>query len=326
VVARYERPTVGRSVWQVANTLVPYAALWYAMARSLSVSYWLTLLLAIPAAGFFVRLFVIFHDCGHNSFFASRRANRVVGTILGMVTFTPYDHWRHLHALHHATSSDLDRRGAGDVWTLTVEEYRAAPWWTRCSYRLLRNPVVLFGVAPLVLFGLIHRFPPLKAGRRARASVLWTDLGLLGTAALIAPLIGIRGYLLIQVAVLTLAASAGMWLFYVQHQFEGAYWARRHEWDYVAAALHGSSFYRLPRVLQWFTANIGFHHIHHLSPGIPNYRLEACANADPRFRAVRHLTLLASLKALTYRLWDERRQAWVGYAAVRSRGVEQPRG
>jgi len=323
VVTRLARPAAGRSLWQVANTLLPYAFLWYAMARSVTLSYWITLLLAIPAAGFLVRLFIIFHDCGHHSFFASRRANRILGTALGVLTFTGYDHWRHAHAVQHATAGNLDRRGTGDVWTLTVEEYLAAPWWTRWSYRLLRNPVVLFGIAPLMAFVVVHRFPGRDASPRARASVMWTNVGLLAVAGTLAALLGVRAYLLIQLAVLGLATSVGMWLFYVQHQFEGAYWARREEWDYTDAALRGSSWYRLPRVLQWFTGNIGFHHIHHLNPGIPNYRLEACANADPRLRAVPELTLRTSLRSLAYRLWDERAQAWVGFAAVRARREER---
>jgi omega-6 fatty acid desaturase (delta-12 desaturase) len=318
IVTYYEKPSLKRSLWQVANTLIPYGALWYLMAQSVTVSYWITLALALPAAGFLVRVFIIFHDCGHGSFFRSRKANAVIGIITGILTFTPYYQWRHEHAIHHATSGDLDRRGTGDVWTLTVQEYLASSRWKRCAYRLARNPVVLFGIAPICLFLVLKRFPRWKADRRERNSVVWTNLGILGMAAILASLLGIKTYLLIQLPVLVIAGTAGVWLFYVQHQFEGAYWARRGEWDYVAAALHGSSYYRLPKVLQWFTGNIGFHHIHHLSPGIPNYNLEKCHNADPLLQAATHITLLASLKSFSYRLWDEQRQKWVGYRYLRA--------
>jgi omega-6 fatty acid desaturase (delta-12 desaturase) len=326
IVAYYEKPSLSRSLWQVANTLIPYGALWYLMAESVTDSYWLTLALAIPAAGFLVRVFIIFHDCGHGSFFRSRKANTVMGIVTGILTFTPYHQWRHEHAIHHATSGDLDRRGTGDVWTLTVQEYVASSRWRRCAYRLARSPVVLFGIAPIFLFLVLNRFPRWKGDRRERNSVVWTNLGILGMAAVLASLLGIKTYLLIQLPVLLIAGTVGVWLFYVQHQFEGAYWARRGEWDYVAAALHGSSYYRLPKVLQWFTGNIGFHHIHHLSPGIPNYNLEKCHNADPLLQSATHITLLASLRSLTYRLWDEQRQKWVGYGHVRALRRGRPGG
>jgi omega-6 fatty acid desaturase (delta-12 desaturase) len=318
VVSKYQKPTLGRSVWQVANTLVSYGVLWYLMYRSVAISYWITLALAIVAAGFLVRLFIIFHDCGHGSFFRSRKANDTLGVITGILAFTPYYQWRHKHAIHHATSGDLDRRGTGDVWTMTVREYLEASRWRRFAYRLTRNPVVLFGIAPLFLLVVAQRFPWGKADRRERTNVLWTNLAILAMAALLGWLLGIKTYLAIQLMVLMIAGSVGVWLFYVQHQFEGAYWEHRDRWDFVTAALQGSSFYRLPRVLQWFTGNIGFHHIHHLSPGVPNYNLEKCYKADPLFRDVERITLLSSLKSATYRLWDEQRHAWVGYRHLRT--------
>ncbi len=317
IVSRYEKPSLSRSVWQAASTVVSYGVLWYLMYRSVVFSYWITLALAILGAGFLVRLFIIFHDCGHGSFFKSRKANDTLGVITGILTFTPYYQWRHKHAIHHATSSDLDRRGTGDVWTMTVREYLEASRWRRFAYRLVRNPVVLFGIAPLLLLVVGQRFPWRKADRRERTNVLWTNLAILGMAALLSWLMGLKAYLVIQVTVLMIAGSVGVWLFYVQHQFEGAYWERRGQWDYVTAALHGSSYYRLPKVLQWFTGNIGFHHIHHLSPGIPNYNLEKCHKADPLLQGARHITLLASLKSFSYRLWDEQRQKWVGYGDLR---------
>lgn len=318
VVSQYQKPTLGRSVWQVADTLVSYGVLWYLMYRSVAISTWITLALAIVAAGFLVRIFIILHDCGHGSFFRSRKANDILGVVTGILAFTPYYQWRHKHAIHHATSGDLDRRGTGDVWTLTVREYLEAPRWKRCAYRLVRNPVVLFGIAPLLLLVVGQRFPWRNADRRERANVLWTNLAILGMAAMLGWLLGIKAYLMIQVMVLVIAGSVGVWLFYVQHQFEGAYWKRRGRWDFMTAALQGSSFYRLPRVLQWFTGNIGFHHIHHLSPGIPNYNLEKCYRAEPLFRDVEHVTLLSSLRSATYRLWDEQRHAWVGYRQLRT--------
>lgn len=326
IVAQYEKPALSRSVWQAANTIVCYGALWYLMYRSMTISYWITLALAILAAGFLVRLFIIFHDCGHGSFFRSRRANDIVGIITGILVFTPYYQWRHKHAIHHATSSDLDRRGTGDVWTMTVREYLDAPRRRRLAYRLTRNPVVLFGIAPLLLLGVGHRIPWRKADRRERSNVWWTNLAILGMAALLSWLLGLRAYLVMQATVLMISGSVGVWLFYVQHQFEGAYWEHRDRWDYATAALHGSSFYKLPKVLQWFTGNIGFHHIHHLSPGIPNYNLEKCYRADPLFQRVPRVTLLSSLKSLTYRLWDEERRMWVGYRHLKALRSGRTRG
>lgn len=318
IVARYQKPAIWRSAWQVVNTLIPYAVLWYLMYRSLAVSYWITAPLAILAGGFLVRTFIIFHDCGHGSFFKSRKANDILGFLTGVLIFTPYYHWRWDHALHHASSGDLDRRGSGDVWTLTVQEYLEASRWKRFAYRLARHPVVLFVVAPLFLFLVKHRFAYVKASRRERNSVYWTNLAILGMAAVLSWILGVKAYLLIQLTVMAIAGSAGVWLFYVQHQFEGVYWERGDEWDYAAAALKGSSFYKLPKVLQWFSGNIGFHHIHHLSPRIPNYHLERCHKAEPLFQRVKSVTLFSSFKSITFRLWDEQRRKLVGYGHLRT--------
>jgi omega-6 fatty acid desaturase (delta-12 desaturase) len=318
VVARYQKPALGRSVWQILNTLVPYAILWYLMYRSLAVSYWITLPLAILAGGFLVRVFIIHHDCGHGSFFKSRKANDVWGFITGVLTLTPYHHWRWEHSLHHASSGDLDRRGMGDIWTLTVQEYLESSRWRRFSYRLARNPVVLFVIAPLYLFVIQQRFSKAEANPRERNSVAWTNLSILGLAAGLSWVFGLEAYLLIQLTVMAVAGSAGVWLFYVQHQFDGVYWERRGQWDYTTAALQGSSFYKLPKVLQWFSGNIGFHHIHHLSPRIPNYHLERCHKAEPLFQSVKPLTLCSSLKSFTFRLWDEQRRKLVGYGHLRT--------
>jgi acyl-lipid omega-6 desaturase (Delta-12 desaturase) len=317
VVARYQKSEVWPGVWQVANSLIPYAALWCLMFFALRISWWLTLPLGLLAAGFLVRIFIIFHDCGHGSFLPSRKANDILGFITGVLTLTPYYHWRWEHGLHHATSGDLDRRGVGDVWTLTVQEYLEASRWKRFAYRLARNPVVLFGLAPLFLFFVKMRFPAAKAPRRERHSVAWTNLAVVGVAAGMSLIFGLKAYLLLQVLITMVSGMAGVWLFYVQHQFEGAYWERSSDWDYATAALKGSSFYKLPKVLQWFSGNIGFHHIHHLSPRIPNYYLEKCHRAEPLFQMVKPVTFFASFKSLTFRLWDEQRQRLVGYGAVR---------
>ena len=318
LVARYEQPSLWRSVFQFVNSLVPYGVLWFLIYRSLAVSYWITLLLVILAGGFVMRLFIIHHDCGHGSFFKSQRANNIVGFVTGVLTFTPYQFWRWKHAVHHAGSGDLDRRDLGAVWTLTVQEYLDAPFWKRLVYRLVRNPFVLLVVAPSILFLILHRFASARASKRDRRSVHWTNLAILAVAVVLSLVMGVKAYLMIQLSVMTVAGTVGVWLFYVQHQFEGVYWQRHGEWDYTAAALQGSSYYKLPRILQWFSGNIGFHHIHHLSPRIPNYNLEKCHNGDPLFQRVTTVTLLPSLKSLTFRLWDEPNRRLVSYSYLRT--------
>jgi omega-6 fatty acid desaturase (delta-12 desaturase) len=287
------------------------------MYLSLAVSWWITAPLAILAGAFLVRVFIIFHDCGHGSFFKSRKANDALGIITGLLTFTPYQHWRREHAIHHATSGDLDRRGTGDLWTMTVQEYLESSRSKRFAYRLARNPFILFVVAPLFLLLVKHRFPKADAGQQERRWVHGTNLVLLGMALALTAAFGFKAYLLIQLTVLLVAGSVGFWLFYVQHQFDGVYWERGEDWDYTAAALQGSSFYKLPRVLQWFSGNIGFHHLHHLSARIPNYNLERCHQAEPLFQSVKSVTLLSSFKSLTFRLWDEQRRKLVGYRHLR---------
>ena len=317
IVAKYQQPSTGRALWQIINTLVPYASLWYLMYRSLAVSWWLTVPLALLAGAFLVRIFIIFHDCGHGSFFKSRRANDIVGFIAGVLTFTPYYHWRWEHNIHHASAGHLDKRGTGDVWTMTVQEYLESSRWKRFSYRLARNPIVLFVLAPLFLFLVMQRFPAPKANPRERHSVWWMNLAILGFVVGLGWIFGVVAYLLIQLTITMVAGAAGVWMFYVQHQFEDVYWERGDDWDYTAAALQGSSFYKLPGVLQWFSGNIGFHHIHHLSPRIPNYNLQRCHEADPLFQQVKPITLFSSFKSLTFRLWDEKRKKLVGYRRMR---------
>jgi acyl-lipid omega-6 desaturase (Delta-12 desaturase) len=312
-VTKFQAASLWRARWQMINSFVPYAMLWFVMERALAISYWVMLPVAILAAGFLARIFIIFHDCGHASFFRSKRANNATGAIAGLLNLTPYRHWRWQHAIHHGTAGDLDRRGSGDIWTLTVQEYLQSTRWRRFAYRLARNPVVLFVIAPLYVFVVHHRFAASAAPKRERQSVHYTNLALLGITLVMSAAIGLRAFLLIQLTVSAFAGALGLWLFYVQHQFQGAYWARSKDWSYTAAALQGSSFYKLPRILQWFTGNIGFHHIHHLSPRIPNYHLQLCHEADPFFDTIKPVTLLASLRSLTFRLWDEQRNVFVSF-------------
>jgi omega-6 fatty acid desaturase (delta-12 desaturase) len=294
------------------------AVLWYLMYRTHAVSWWLTVPLAVLAGAFLVRVFIIFHDCGHGSFFKSRVANDITGVIAGVLTLTPYYHWRWEHNIHHATSGHLDKRGIGDIWTLTVQEYLEASRWKRFAYRLARNPFILFVVAPVYLFIVRQRFSSPNANPRERHSVYLMNLAIAGMALGLSMAFGIKAYVLIQLIIVAVAGSAGVWLFYVQHQFEGVYWERGENWDYTAAALQGSSFYKLPKILQWFSGNIGFHHIHHLSARIPNYNLERCHKSDPLFQQVNPVTLFGSFKSFTFRLWDEQRRKLVGYRHLRN--------
>jgi omega-6 fatty acid desaturase (delta-12 desaturase) len=317
IVAKYEKPHAGRASWQIVNTVGSYVAVWFLIYLSLGVSWWLVLPLAALAGGLSVRVFIIFHDCGHGSFYASRSANSFWGFVTGLLTFTPYYHWRGEHAVHHGATGDLDRRGVGDVWTMTVQEYLEASRWKRSAYRLARNPIVLFAIAPLVLFLFLQRFPRSGAKPHERRSVWWMNLALLVMVTGMSLVFGILPYLVIQLTVLTVASAVGVWLFYLQHQFEDAYWERGEDWDYATAALQGSSFFRLPRVLQWFSGNIGFHHVHHLSPRLPNYTLQRCHESDPMFQEVRPMTLLGSLRSLGLRLWDESSKKLVGFRHLR---------
>jgi omega-6 fatty acid desaturase (delta-12 desaturase) len=312
-VTKFEKPSLGRAIWQMVNTFVPLVALWWLMYFTVQVSWWYTVPLAVLAAGFVVRSFIIFHDCGHGSYFASRTANNVVGFITGMIAFTPYYQWRWEHAIHHATNGDLDRRSVGDIWTMTVREYQASSRRTKFLYRLNRNPFILFLIVPTFLFLVYQRFATAKASKREKHSVYWMNLALLGMVTVMGLIFGFKNYVIIQLIVMGVAASAGVWLFYVQHQFEETYWERSEHWDFTTAALQGSSFYKLPKVLQWFSGNIGFHHIHHLSSRIPNYNLERCHKAEPLFQSVKPITLWSSMKSLTFRLWDEEKRKLVGY-------------
>ena len=318
-LGEYKKPNLRKALVQVINTFLPYCALWILMVFMvhLGFSYWILLALIIPASLLLLRIFIFFHDCCHNSFFASRRANRILGFIAGILTFTPYDDWRRSHGRHHNTTQDLDRRGVGDIWTLTVEEYLAAPKRNRLAYRFYRNPFALFGLIPFIYFFIRQRFPNKVAGKREIYSVVFTDMAILVIIAGVSMTIGLGTYLLIQLPIMAIAGAIGVWLFYVQHQFEGVYWARQENWDPRRAALEGSSYYRLPKVLQWFTGNIGLHHIHHLHPLIPNYHLQGFYDAEPAVQAVDPVTIRRSLKSLRLNLWHEASQKMVSFRSVR---------
>jgi omega-6 fatty acid desaturase (delta-12 desaturase) len=315
-LARYRQPQLRRSLGQLATSLAGFLLGWLLMLWCLPYSYSLVLLLALPTAGFLVRLFIIQHDCGHRSFFRSRSANDFLGSLLGVLTMTPYFCWRKQHAAHHATSGDLDRRGrGGEISVMTVREYEQAAWSERVAYRLYRNPLVLLVVGPFWQFVVHQRFTwgvP-RTWKKERRSIHYTNLGVAAVTALVVWLVGWQAFLAIHLPVVVLGGSIGVWLFYVQHQFEDTYWRQHADWDYGEAALTGSSYYRLPKVLQWFTANIGLHHIHHLDSRIPNYRLQQCLDKHPEFSRVRSLSFWESLSCLRLKLWDEEERQMVGF-------------
>ncbi|MDX9857896.1 MAG: fatty acid desaturase [candidate division Zixibacteria bacterium] len=323
-LSRFQQPTRLKSVWQLVNTLVPYAALWIAAYKLGQISFWLMLPVTVVAAGFMIRTFIIFHDCGHGSFFRSKKANDFWGVVTGIITFTPYHYWRASHARHHATSANLDQRGHGDVWMMTVAEYLAAPPFKRLQYRLYRNPIVMFLLGPLFILLVTHRFVRRKASKTQKLSVYGTNLGIIAIGVALSLVMGVWQYLLIQFMILFLGIMAGIWLFYVQHQFEDVYWAREEEWDFVTASLDGGSYYKLPAVLRWFTGSIGYHHIHHLNSRIPNYNLPHCQREIENLKQpTKSIGLWKSLKALGYRLWDEESRTLVGFRGV-NRRLRQP--
>jgi omega-6 fatty acid desaturase (delta-12 desaturase) len=315
ILARYREPSRTRSVTELVITVVPLVLLWVLMWATLDLGYWFCLLLAVPAAGLLVRLFMIQHDCGHGAFFSHRLANDWVGRVIGVLTLTPYDFWRRTHAIHHASSGNLDRRGIGDIDTLTVREYLARSRWGRLQYRLYRHPAVMFGVGPAYLFILQHRWPLglTRAGWQPWLSTMATNAAIAGVIGILIWFIGIGAFLLVHLPIMLLAASAGVWLFYVQHQFEDTFWAEERAWNVNAAALHGSSHYALPGILRWFTANIGVHHVHHLASRIPYYRLPEVLREHPELAGVSRLTLIQSLRCVRLVLWDEGRRRLISF-------------
>jgi acyl-lipid omega-6 desaturase (Delta-12 desaturase) len=323
VVAKYQTPKLSASMSQIVNSFGPYFVVLLTMYATVKMGlpYWVTLGLSLLAGGFLIRIFIIQHDCGHTSFFKTKTANDRLGFICGVLTMTPYEFWRTGHAIHHATSGDLDFRGIGDVETKTVKEYMSMTPMQRLGYRLYRNPLVMFGLGPAYMFMINQRTPiawfqaPRKKGRR---SLLLTDLALILYWGAFAVLFGLDNVLKVQIPVNIIAGTIGVWLFYVQHNFEDTYWRLHPEWDYTQAALQGSSYYKLPKILQWFSGNIGLHHIHHLSPRIPNYLLEQAHRENPEFQNVPTLTLKKSFEILTSRLalWDESGNKMVSFGYV----------
>ena len=321
-LAPYAKPHLGRSLVDLATSVVPYLALSVAMYMSLGVSYLLTLALAIPASGFLVRTFILFHDCSHGSFLPSKRANIWLGVALGLLVYSPFLRWRHDHAIHHATAGDLDRRGGGDVRTLTVAEYDALSPRGRLAYRLFRNPAVMFGIGPIVSLLIGPRIVSRSARPRLRRSVIRTNIALAVMVGALCWLLGWSDFLLVQGPTVLLAGSAGIWLFYVQHQFEDVYWENTDGWSYADAALRGSSYLKLPRVLQFFSGNIGLHHVHHLSARIPNSNLQRAHDENPIFHQVPVLTLRDGLRSVRLKLWDEDRGRMVTFAQAHERAGE----
>lgn len=306
-LTKYSKSNDRIAIWQLVNTMIPYAALVALMITLVrnNVPYWITLLLSVVAGLFLIRIFIFFHDACHGSFFSSRSANIIIGYITGILTFTPYFNWRHSHAIHHSTAGNLDKRGTGDVWTMTVEEYQEADKLQRFLYRFIRHPLVMFGFGPAVMFLVVHRFAEKTATKRDKQSVVIANLAI-GAILIIAHFtIGLGTYFMVQLPIIYFAGMMGLWLFYVQHQFETVYWVRDNEWDRVRAAFEGASYYKLPKVLQWFSGSIGFHHIHHLRAGIPNYNLERCYNAVPAVQKVTPITIRTSIQSLWMHLIDE---------------------
>ncbi len=316
IISRYNKSSRLRSWWQLINSLGSYIILWMVMILTINISYWLTLFLSVFAAGFMVRTFIIFHDCGHGSFFKSKRLNKIVGIITGLIVFTPYHKWHHDHHIHHQTVGNLDKRGTGDVKTLTVDEYKELSGWQRFLYRFYRNPIFLLGVAPILLFTIQHRFTKRGMSVKEKFYVHLSNLTIIAIIGLLMLAIGWKTFLLIQLPILYIATVHGVWLFYVQHQYRHVKWTTTEEWDYKTIALNGSSLFKLPALLNWFTGNIGYHHIHHLSPLIPNYNLKKCHNENPIFQDIKPLTFFTAFESLLLRLWDEKRQMLIRFNEI----------
>jgi omega-6 fatty acid desaturase (delta-12 desaturase) len=312
-IEKYLKPSLGRSIWQITNTFIPYVGLWVLIVYSLSVSYWLTAFLILLAAGFLVRLFIIFHDCGHGSYFKSAKANKIVGTAFGILSFTPWDKWHNQHHRHHGSVGNLDKRGVGDVWTMTKDEYLACNKWNRLKYRIYRNPLVMFGIGSLYVFLIQNRLTREDMPKKERLNVYFTNAALLLLVVAMSLTIGFVNFMVIQFLILYIAAISGLWLFYLQHQYEDVSWFRNKDWNYRTVAIEGSSYVKFPKLLQWFSGNIGFHHIHHLNARIPNYYLNKCYRENKIFKEVKPVTFLLALKSLRLRLWDEQIQKMVSF-------------
>ena len=316
-VSPFEKSDLRISIRQMVNTILPFLVAWFLAYQSLRVSVWLMIPFAMIAAGFVVRMFIIFHDCTHGSFFKNKKANAIVGTITGVLTLFPYEKWKREHAIHHASSGNLDKRGVGDIWVMTIEEYVEASKWTRLQYRLYRHPLVMFGLGPLWLILVTSRFNRKDARKKERMNTHIINVALVILYGLMMFLVGWQAFLLVQGTTMFVAGVLGIWLFYVQHTFEDSYFEDESEWDYVKAAIEGSSYYELPKVLQWVTGNIGFHHVHHLSPRVPNYHLEKAHTSTPPLQRATTIGLFSSLKSLRYKLYDANNKTFVTFREVR---------
>jgi acyl-lipid omega-6 desaturase (Delta-12 desaturase) len=316
VIMKYNHPDLRKSIWQICNSVIPYMFMWYIMYRSLSYPYWITLLLSLVASGFLIRIFIIFHDCGHRSFFATKRANNIVGMIMGIIAFTPFYIWHHQHWMHHATSGNLDKRGIGDVWTMTLNEYLLSTRWHRFLYRSFRNPFIMFTLGPILVVLVKNRLAKKTLTKQEKWNVYLTNLMIFAIAVAVSLLIGLKAYLLIQLPIIFISHTIGLWLFYIQHQFDDVAWERDRNWDYKKSAITGSSFLKLPAVLQWFTGNIGFHHVHHLSSRIPNYYLAKCHYENEIFKDIKPIKLFSTFRALTLGLWDEANRRMISFRNI----------
>jgi omega-6 fatty acid desaturase (delta-12 desaturase) len=318
IIITFTTPSRGKAAWQILNTLIPYLCLWAAAIILMQQDYslWIAYIPILIAAPFLVRIFIIFHDCCHSSYFKSKWANSLTGYLSGILAFTPFVDWGQAHILHHATAGNLDKRGVGDIWTLTVEEYIAAPKLKRITYRIFRNPFFLFGCGPAFVFLILQRFSQKGIQHKGRLSVYITNLAIIAIVLLAGTTIGFKTYLIIQLPITIIAATLGLWLFYVQHQYEEVYWARNDVRDSLKAALEGSSYYKLPKVAQWFTGNIGLHHIHHLNPSIPNYNLQGCHDAIQAMQHIEPLGVRKSFKSLRIHLWDEDTKKLISFKAM----------
>ena len=327
-VAPFEKADVKASVRQLANTIPPFILAWFLAYQALDVSIWLTIALSTVAAAFVIRTFIIFHDCTHGSFFKNKKANAVVGTITGIMTLFAYEKWKREHSIHHASSGNLDKRGVGDIWVMTIEEYVEASKWERFKYRMYRNPLVMFGFGPLFLVLISSRFNRKDARKKERNNTYLINISLVVIYSLLIWAIGWQAFLIVQGTTMFVAGAFGIWLFYVQHTFEDSYFEDENEWDYVKAAVEGSSYYQLPKVLQWVTGNIGFHHVHHLSPRVPNYNLEKAHESTPPLQQATTINIKSSLKSLRYKLYDAPNKTFVTFGDIKhllsnSKTVEQ---
>lgn len=321
IISKYNKPKMSHSVGQLINSLVPYFLLWIIIVQVIKISPWLAIPFIILAAGFLVRIFIIFHDCGHGSFFSSKKLNFYVGSFCGMLAFTPYHKWTDSHRLHHQTVGNLDKRGFGDVWTLTVDEYQEKTPWKKFLYRFFRHPMFLIVFGGPLSFTILSRVTHRRMNKKQKLNIYFTNIVIFTVIALVSWWIGWQTFLFIQLPIIWLAAMGGIYLFYLQHQYDDVDWVRSEEWDYKDMALNGSSFFKLPVILRWFTGNIGYHHVHHLGPTIPNYNLVKCYKENSMFHDVKPITFFQSFHCLKLRLWDEKLQRIVSFRELKQRIV-----